>query len=137
MNGSAKRVPLSTRLAALALEGLKLFGIAVSCLIVFALIIIVSIKHGIVIPHQWFALSVWTGFMIWVICRQYRPYLKHATFWLTLLSLMLVHTFAFIAILRRFPEWPMIWYWPVTLFEVPLMGVALNAILMNRNGRSR
>lgn len=137
MNGSAQRPPLLARLAALALEGLKLFSIAIGCLVIFALVFFISIKTGIVIPWRWFALSVWTGFIIWFICRQYKGYLKQAKFWFTLLCLVLVHVLAFVAILRRYPEWPMIWYWPVALLEVPCMGMALDAVLSNKPRRPR
>ncbi len=97
MNVSAQRSPLPTRILAVVLEGLKLFGIAIGCLIIFAFIFFISIKTGIVIAWRWVALAYWTGFLIWLICRLHKPNLMQGKFWFTLFCLLLIHMIAFIA----------------------------------------
>jgi hypothetical protein len=137
MKDPTQRSSLPSRLAALLLESAKLFSIAVTCLIIFALVIFTSIKTGIVIPWRWCALSIWTGFMIWMLCRQYKHNLKRVKYWFTLFCLVLAHVVAFVVILRWYPEWPMIWYWPVALVEVPCMAIVLDIALNNTHHRRR
>ena|ERR1700722_16313631 len=127
MNVSAQRAPLSTRILALVLEGLKLFGIAVGCLIIFALVFFISIKTGIVVAWRWIALSYWTAFLVWLLCRLHKPNLKRVKFWLTLFCLLLIHVIAFVAVLQRYPEWRLIWYVPIVVIEAQFMGLVLDA----------
>jgi hypothetical protein len=137
MNGSAQPPLLRTRLLALALEGLKLLGIAVGSLIIFALFFFLSIKTGIVVPGRWVALGYWTGFLILLICRQYKRYLKHVKFWFTFLCVLLIHVIAFIAVLQRYPDWRLIWYVPVVIVEAQCIGTALDAVMRNEHLRPR
>ena len=137
MNGSAQRPPLSSRILAFVLEGLKLFGIAVACLAIFALIFFISVKAGIVIAWRWIALSYWTGFLIWLICKVHKSHLKQVKFWVTLFGLLLIHVIAFVAVLQRYPDWRLIWYVPIVVIEAPLMGIVLDAVLTDKHSRSR
>ena len=72
---------LSVRLINFSLEALKLFGIAIVCLAVIGIAVVVSARTGIVIPSRWFGLCFWTGFLAWIICRQYRSNLRQLRFW--------------------------------------------------------
>ncbi len=129
MNVSAQRPPLSSRILAFALEGLKLLGIAVGCLIIFALILFISIKAGIAVEWRWIALSYWTGFLIWLVCKLNKANLRQVKFWVTLFGLLLVHVIAFVVVLQRYPEWRLIWYVPIVVIEAPCMGMVLDAIM--------
>jgi hypothetical protein len=132
-----QRPPLSARLLALLLEGLKLFAIALGCLIILALVIFISAKTGIVVPFRWAELCFWTGFLLWVICRQYNTYLKQFRFWFALLCLILIHLIAFIIVLQRYPDWRSIWYVPIVVIEVRCMGTVLDATMRDKHSRSR
>ena len=136
MNVSTQRPPLSTRILALALEGLKLFGIAVGCLIIFALILFISIKTGIAVAWRWIALSYWTGFLIWLILRLNKANLRHVKFWVTLFCLLLIHVTAFVVLLQRHPEWRLIWYVPIVVIEAPCMGMVLDVVMGNKDSGS-
>jgi hypothetical protein len=132
MNVSAQRPPVSTRILAFVLEGLKLFGIAVGCLIIFALILFISVKAGIVLAWRWIALSYWTSFLIWLICKLNEANLKQVRFWVTLFCLLLIHVTAFVVVLKRYPEWRLIWYVPIVVIEEPCMGMVLQVVMRNK-----
>jgi hypothetical protein len=132
MNVSTQRLSLSTRILTFVLGGLKLFGIAFGCLIIFALILFISIKTGIVVAWRWIALSYWTGFLIWLICKLNKANLKQVRFWVTLFCLLLIHVTAFVAVLKRYPEWRLIWYVPVVVIEAPCMGMVLEGVMRNK-----
>ena len=135
MNVSAQRPRLPTRMLAFVLEGLKLFGIAVGCLLIFALVSFISIKTGIVVAWRWIALSYWTGFLVWLLCRLHKPNLKQVKFWLTLFCLLLIHVIAFAAVLQRYPEWRLIWYVPIVVIEALCMGLVLDAVMRDEISR--
>jgi hypothetical protein len=129
-------LPLSTRILAFALEGLKLFGIAVGCLIIFALVLFISTKAGIAVAWRWIALSYWAGFLIWLICRLNKANLRQVKFWVTLFCLLLIHITAFVVLLQRYPEWRLIWYVPIVVIEAPCMGMVLDAVMGNKHSDS-
>ena len=131
----APRPALSARLVTFALEALKLFGIAIACLVLIGVPVFVSVQTGIVIPSRWFGLCYWTGFLIWIICRQYRSNLRQASFWVALSILLALHVAAFAVVLRMFPEWRMAWFTLVAIVEIPLMAMALELFTRRRHHR--
>jgi hypothetical protein len=137
MNVSAQRPTRPTRLLAIVLESLKLLGIAVGCLIILALVLFISVKTGIVIPRRWAALGCWTSFLIWMILRQYKSYLKQVKFWCVLLCLLLIHVIAFIVVLQWYPDWRLIWYVPTVVIEAQFMGAVLDTVMRNKHSNSR
>src|SRR6476646_1110217 len=97
---SAKGSTLVTRFGSFALEGLKLFGIAVLALMIIWAAVIVSIKTGISIPARWLGLFWWTCALLWVVLRQCKGELRSGRFWLALAVLLAVHIAAFTILLR-------------------------------------
>jgi hypothetical protein len=132
MNVSAQRPPLSSRILAFVLQALRLFGIAVGCLVILTLIIFIAIKNGIFLDWRWIGLSYWTGCVILLMCRLYEPNLKQLKFWFTLFCLSLTHVIAFIAVLQRYPEWRLIWYVPIVVIESQFMGLVLDAVMRSK-----
>jgi hypothetical protein len=53
-------------------------------------------------------------------------------FWLAILGLLAVHLLAFVAILRSYPEWRMIWFMPIVIVEAGLFSIILDMLLGNR-----
>jgi hypothetical protein len=129
---------LSTRLRILLSEGLKLFAIAVGCLVVFAIAFFVWIKTGLIrfhIPARWFGLFYWTCFLVWFICRQLKRDLRRAKFWGALLAFVAIHVGAFVVVLRSYPEWRAIWFMLIALIEFPLIALAVQSIVETSHRR--
>lgn len=122
-------VAAPSRLVSFALEALKLFGIALACFVAIGAVTLISVRYGIVIPSRWFGLCFWTGFLVWITCRQYRPNLRHVKFWVAFSVLLAIHLTAFIVVLRTYPEWRVAWFPLVAVVEVPCMAAALELFL--------
>ena len=101
-------VAAPSRLVSFALEALKLFGIALACFVAIGAATLISVRYGIDIPSRWFGLCFWTGFSVWIICRQYRSNLRHLKFWVAFSFLVAIHLVAFIVVLRKYPEWRLV-----------------------------
>jgi len=121
------------RIVSFALEGLKLFGIALTCFLVIGGVTIVAVRNGIVIPATWFGLCFWTGFFVWIICRTYRANVRHTRFWAPFSILLPIHLAAFIVVLRTYPDWRMAWFPLVAIVEVPCIAMALDEVLPRKH----
>ena len=122
-------VAAPSRLVSFALEALKLFGIALACFVAIGAVTLISIRYGIVIPSRWLGLCFWTGFLVWIICRQYRSNLRKVKFWVAFSILLGIHLVAFIVVLRTYPEWRVAWFPFVAIVEVPFIAMALELFL--------
>jgi hypothetical protein len=134
--GPPERIPFSTRFLNLVLEGLKLFGIALAALLVIAIAVFVSVKTGIIIPRRWFGFCVWTGLLIWSVCRLCKRHRRRTKFWLAFAGLLAVHVMAFVVVLRTFPDWGLGWFMPIFLVEAPLMVVLLETVATEKSSRN-
>ena len=100
-------------------------GIAVAVLAIFAAFIVFT-KGGIGdISDGWFGLVGYTGLLFWVTIRQTREHWQRLGYWLAMGGLLVVHSLAFDAILRAYPQWRMIWFMPVVIVEGGLFGAVL------------
>ena len=126
---------LPARLIAFALEALKLFGIALACLALIGIAVFISVRTGLVIPSRWFGLCYWTGFLIWIICRQHRSNLKQTSFWVAFLVLLALHVAGFAVVLRMYPEWRGAWFPLIAVIEIPLMAMALELFIRQKHRR--
>ena len=134
----SRSLTLPARLRILASEGLTLFAIAIGCLVVFAIGFFVWVKTGLInhyIPARWFGLLFWTCALLWVILRQFKEYLRRGRFWGSLLGLLLLHVFAFVIVLKLYPEWRMAWFMLVFLVEGPLIMTALRSLVSTGHHR--
>jgi hypothetical protein len=129
------RSALPARVITSALEALKLFGIALACLALIAIAVFVSVRTGIVIPSRLFGLCFWTGFLIWILCRQYRSNLRQTSFWVAFLILLALHAGGFAVVLRMYPEWRMAWFPLIAVIEIPLMAMALELFIRQKHHR--
>lgn len=113
----------------------KLFlyvGIALVALVIFAVAIVLS--KGAKVSGDWIALAVYTAGLFWITIRQSRRYWRHSSFWLTITGLLIIHLLAFVVILRAYPQWRGIWFWPIMLLEAGLFG-SIFYLLFGRRGR--
>jgi hypothetical protein len=102
-------------------------GLAFAALAVFAVFFALSIHLGIgnKITGGWIGFVGYTGLLFWITVRQSRRRWSHWSFWLVIACLLTIHSLAFVAILRIYPQWRMIWFWPITVAEAGLFGATL------------
>ena len=121
-------------LGKLVRRGLLYIGLALASLTAFALVfaLLVYTGHTGRLPWDWIALAVFTSGLFWVTIRQSRAYWRHASFWLVIAGLLVVHLLLFVAILRVYPQWREIWFWPVMVVEAGLFGAILYLLFGER-----
>jgi len=106
-------------------------GIALA-VAVFAAVIVVT-KGGVGhVSGGWFGLIGYTGLLFWVTIRQTREHWQRSGYWLAMGGLLVVHSLAFVGVLRAYPQWPMIWFMPVVIVEGEVFGVILYMLFEDR-----
>jgi hypothetical protein len=111
----------------IARRGLLYFGIAIGFLAFFAVVFaaLVYTGHTGHISGRWIALAVYTVGLFWVTVRQSTGYWRRPGFWMAIAGLLVVHLLAFVALLRAYPQWRGIWFWPIVIVEGGLFGATL------------
>jgi len=112
-------------------------AIALVVLVFIAAVVILTKGRIGRVSGGWFGLVVYTGLLFWVTIRQSREHWQRLGYWLAIAGFLLVHLLAFIAILRAYPEWRMIWYWPIVVVEGGLFGPILYLLFGSHNITSR
>jgi hypothetical protein len=105
-------------------------GIALTVLAVIAVFIVLT--KDAQISGGWIGLVGYTSLLFWVTISKSRERWHRPMFWLAVAGLLAVHLLAFVAILRSYPQWRMIWFMPVVIIEVGLFSVILNMLLGHR-----
>jgi len=103
-------------------------GIALSVLALIAVIIILT-KGRVQISGGWIGLVGYTSLLFWITIAKSRERWSLQSFWLAVSGLLAVHLLAFVAILRIYPAWRMIWFVPVVVVEAGLFSIILNLLL--------
>lgn len=104
-------------------RGFLYLGISFAVLAVFAVVIIFVPRVRISAVWGW--LACWTPVTFWIAVKPLRKHWRSLTFWLAVTGLLVVHLFAFTAILRSYPQWRPIWF----VFTAAVEGVLLSRIL--------
>lgn len=105
-------------------------GIALVVLVVTAVAIVLS--KGTKVSGGWIALAVYTAGLFWVTIKQSKTYWGRPSFWAAIAGLLVVHLLAFVAVLRAYPEWRGIWFWPVVIVEGGLFGAIFYVLFGDR-----
>ena len=71
----------------------------------------------------WVGLYGFTPFVFYMALRNLRRHWPRPRLWLAAAGLLVVHVAAFVAILRAYPPWRMIWYAPISVAEI--VGVSM------------
>jgi len=116
----------------IARRSLLYIGLALAALAVIGLLVAISVHTGTAFTGGWIGLVVYTSGLFWVTIRQSRDYWRRPGFWLALAGLLVVHLLAFVAILRTYPQWRMIWFIPVVIVEGGLFGAILYLLFGSR-----
>jgi len=118
-------------------------GLALAALAAFALFFALSIRLGILDKvNGWFK-GGWVGFLVytaglfWITVRQSRRRWSHWSFWLAAAGLLTIHCLAFVAILRAYPDWRVIWFWPITVCEAGAFGGILAWLFPEKHRKPR
>ena len=104
-------------------------GLALAGLAGIGLLIAVSIRTGIPITGGSIGLVGYTSLLFCVTVSRSRERWHRPTFWLAVAGLLAVHLLAFVAILRVYPEWRMIWLMPIVVLEAGLFSIILDMLL--------
>jgi cytochrome bd-type quinol oxidase subunit 2 len=118
-------------------------GLAFASLTVFVLFFALTIRLGVTdkingwFSGGWIGFLAFTALLFWITVRQSRRRWRHWSFWLVIACLLMIHCLAFVAILRAYPDWRMIWFWPITVVEAGVFGGALAWLFPERRARIR
>jgi hypothetical protein len=59
-----------------------------------------------------------SALVFWILIKQRRALWCESAFWLTIVTLFALHSVAFIAVLLKVDEWPLVWFVPCVVIEV-------------------
>ena len=115
------------------------FGLAFAGLAVITLVLALSIHFKVTgyLTGGWIGFVGYTGLMFWVVVRWAKPHWYRWHFWLVILAMLTTHCSAFAAILRVYPSWRMIWFWPITIVEAGVIGATVEWLFPERHVRHR
>jgi cytochrome bd-type quinol oxidase subunit 2 len=106
-------------------------GLAFTALTVLALFFALTIRLGGTdkingwFKGGWIGFLTYTALLFWITVRQSRRRWCHWSFWFAIACLLTIHCLAFVAILRIYPDWRVIWFWPITVVEAGIFGGTL------------
>jgi hypothetical protein len=113
-------------------RGFLYVGIALADLAIFAVVIVFT--KGARISAVWGGLAFWTPVTFWIAVKPCRKYWRSLTFWLTVMGVLVVHLFAFTAVLRGYPHWRPIWFVFTAAAEGVLLSRTLGALFSREVG---
>jgi cytochrome bd-type quinol oxidase subunit 2 len=118
-------------------------GLAFASLTIFALFFALTIRLGVTdkingwFKGGWIGFLVFTTLLFWITVRQARRRWRHWSFWLAIACLLTLHCLAFVAILRIYPDWRVIWFWPITVVEAGAFGGMLAWLFPERRTKMK
>jgi hypothetical protein len=108
-------------------------GLALAVLLACGLVTWALVATGLQLPpRRWGAFAVFTPFVFWFVVRQSRRHWRRASFWLAAAGLLACHIGLFALVLTEYPEWPPVWFAPVSIVEVGILSVALDRLFARR-----
>lgn len=110
-------------------------GLALIFLAVFTLLAVLSVHTGIVVPRRWAGLVFWTPFLFWWVVKPLKRHWKRPAFWWAVSGLLILHLLALCAVLVHYPQWPLVWFVPVSIVEAGLYTVVLIKLFDHTRGR--
>jgi hypothetical protein len=98
-------------------------GLAVCGVMTAALVIVYGeySRTNWVPPARWVGLAAYTLLVFGIGIREFRRSWRSAGFWAMLAALLAVHLAAYTAVLTLVPEWRLIWFFPITVVEGPVL----------------
>jgi hypothetical protein len=129
---SLRRTPIKK----LASRFLLYIAIALGFLALCGLFVAVAVYSGHTgkVPVGWFGLVGFTPIVFWVVVKSLRRYWKRPAFWTAAAGLMVLHLLAFVATLLHYPQWPLLWFIPVSMVEAGLFALILGKLFNHASG---
>lgn len=119
---SEKPIPFGRRVLRDIGLGLGIIGVA-------ALLVLFNVYTKTEVSAAWVGLAGFTPLTFWIVARHYRSIWHRPSFWLTLTGLLVIHLLGFTLVLRNYPAWRMLWYAPVLIIEVMLIGLVIEIVV--------
>ena len=116
-------------------------GLALASLTVFAFLFALTVRLGVTdkingwFKGGWIGFFAFTALLFWITVRQSARRWRHWSFWLVIACLLTIHCLAFVAILRIYPDWRVIWFWPTSIVEAGVFGGLLAWLFPERSAR--
>ncbi|MGB8776100.1 MAG: hypothetical protein WCC78_18340 [Terriglobales bacterium] len=113
------------------------FGLAFAGLAVMTLVLALSIHFKVTgyFTGGWIGFVGYTSLLFWVVVRQAKPHWYRSSFWLIVLAMLAAHCSMFVSLLRVYPQWRMIWFWPITIVEAGVIGGTIEWLFPERHMR--
>jgi len=95
------------------------------------LVAAVGLRYGDVdwsIGLRWVAMAFYTILVFGAALREFRASWRLPLFWLHAFALLLVHTTAYVLLLRTVVEWRNIWFVPLSIAECPILMLVLHSL---------
>jgi len=106
-------------------------GVLALCAVLVAIAIYMGHSHGF--PVGWYGLAGFTPLIFWTVVKSLRRCWRHAGFWFSVAALLILHLLAFAAALLRYPQWPLLWFVPLSMVEAGLFVMILGKLFDDRN----
>jgi hypothetical protein len=111
-------------------RALRDVGFGFGMLVVAGLLVYYNVHAQKELSTGWIGLAGFTPLTFWIVARQYRSSWRRPVFWLTLVALLVVHLLGFTILLRSYPDWRMIWFAPIMIIEVVLLGLVVEKAVL-------
>jgi hypothetical protein len=111
-------------------------GLAFASLAAIAALVVLLAHFGVrEISGGWFGFVGYTGLLFWVVVLHGRSHWYRWYFWLVTFALLVTHFSIFVAILRVYPQFRMIWFWPITVVEAGAIGATIEWLFPEKHVR--
>jgi hypothetical protein len=98
------------------------FGLALAGIAAVVVLLAIQIHFGLPdISQGWIGFAVYTGLLFWIIVRRSTSLWNRWRFWAVTLGVFIAHCAVFVAALRVYPEWRMIWFVPLVIVEAGIL----------------
>ena len=132
-NGESERLTFGKVLRRLPLY----VGFALASLLVVTVVVFAAIHFGFTnyLTGGWIGFVGYTGLLFWIIVREGKAHWYRWRYWLAVSAMLVTHSWIFVSILRVYPNWRMIWFWPITVVEGGILGAAIEWFFPERHTR--
>lgn len=116
--------------AKLASRFLLYVVVALGFLLVCVVFVVIAVYSGQTrgLPVGWFGLAGFTPPIFWAAVKPLKWLWNRPAFWLAVAALLGLHLLAFMAILLRYPQWPLLWFVPIGLIEAGVLFLVLDKL---------
>ncbi|MGH9376023.1 MAG: hypothetical protein ACRD1J_07620 [Terriglobia bacterium] len=108
-------------------------GVGIGIITFAALLFAITLVTGKTVPFNWIEFVGMTPIVFWLVVKQFRRYWHRPSFWFAAAGLLAIHGGFFTIVLIKYPEWPGIWFVPVSILEAGLLFMILNKLVVHHS----